>query len=121
MSERGGYEYQGTTRKQREYIYDRDGIDNPEDYEVHHILPVTYAIALLGMAREEINSPENLIALPFDEHRALHRPPHEIGDWRETREPYWNTERDEELKQLAEERTRAFEAQGNIFPGKRGV
>jgi hypothetical protein len=101
MSEREGYVYQGTTKKQREYIYERDGVENPEEYEVHHIIPVAYAIALLGMTREQVNDPYNLIALPYDEHRAIHKPPHEVRGWKDRQEKYWHDERDEELKEIA--------------------
>lgn len=111
-----GYVYQGAKKKHKQYIYERDGVDNPEDYEVHHILPVAYAIALLGMALEDVNVPENLIALTIPEHKALHKPPHEIGNWRETGEPYWNTQRDEELKEIARLRTFLHEQQGKTFP-----
>jgi hypothetical protein len=115
------YDRPPLSKAEREWVYKAHGIDNPENYEIHHIVPVAYAIALLGMAREEINAPENLIPLPEDEHREIHKPPHEIRGWLERREPYWNTDRDEELKQQATERTRAYEQQGNIFPGKRSV
>lgn len=109
------------SKGQRQWLFEAHGIDNPEDYELHHITPVYYAIALLGLAREEINAPENLIPLPKEEHRAIHKPPHEIRGWQERQEPYWNTERDEELRQQATDRARAYEQQGNIFPGRRGV
>ena len=52
--ERTGYVYQGTKPKHRQYIYERDEIDNPAEYEVHHILSVAYAVALLGMTRFRI-------------------------------------------------------------------
>lgn len=109
------------SKAQRQWVYDAHGIDNPEEYELHHIVPVFYAIALLGLAREEINAPENLIPLPKDEHRAIHKPPHEIRGWLDREEPYWHTDNDEEYKQEAVEKTRAFEQQGNIYPGRRSV
>lgn len=120
MAERDGYRPY-LYKQERQWIYERDGVEDPAEYELHHIVPVLYAVALLGLAREEINAPENLIALPKPEHRAIHKPPHEIGNWIETEEPYWHTERDDELKQIAQERTQAFESQGNIFPGRRRV
>lgn len=115
----GEYVYRGATKKQKQWILERDGVDNSEEYNVHHIIPVAYAIAVLGMAIEDINVPENLIALPVEEHRALHKPPHELGDWETTHDPYWHDQRDEELKEIARIRTMLFEEQGKKFPGKR--
>jgi hypothetical protein len=109
MSERRGYE---PTKRERKYILERDGL-TADEAEVHHIVPIAYAIALLGMAREDINHPLNLIALPKPEHRAIHKPPHQIGNWRETGDPYWNTHRDEELREIAALRTMLLNDQNN--------
>lgn len=122
VMERGEYAYPHPTKKQKEWIRQRDEAD--EDFEIHHILPAYYAIALLGLAIEEVNAPENLIAIPKDLHRpphGIHLLPHEVKDRLERGEKYWNDQWDDELRQQALERTRAFEEQGNIFPGKRSV
>lgn len=115
MFEREGYEL---TKKQKAWVLERDGYQ-PGEAEIHHIVPIAYAVTFLGLTRGEINDPELLIALLSDVHRSIHKPPHEMGDWRETGEPYWNTENDVKYIEQAMERTRVFEEQGNIFPGKR--
>lgn len=115
MSERRGYE---PTQKQKDWILERDGYTS-EEAQVHHIVPIAYAVAFLGLTRDEINDPELLIALLNDIHRATHKPPHEMGNWRETGEPYWHTENDVKYIEEAMERTRIFKEQGNIYPGNR--
>jgi len=60
------------------------------------------------MAEWEINDFTNLLPLPENEHHKLHKPPHLMGDWKVTEEPYWNTDNDEEYKERALAAVRAY-------------
>lgn len=82
------------------------GIEDNEDYEIHHIVPVAYAIAVLGMADWEINNFTNLIPLPKEEHHSLLG--HVPKDWMETEQPYHNNQNDDIYRERALEAVRAW-------------
>lgn len=111
------YRYKGASKSLKRYVLERDGA-NAKDYEVHHILPVYYAVAMLGLSYEEVNHPHNLVAIPKDLHRpthGIHLLPHEVKSKISSGEKYWNTQHDEELARQARENTQRFESQGHVY------
>lgn len=106
----GDYKRPELTRKERKYLgklYPEpinldDTIELTGIPELHHLVPVYYAMSVLRWSPEDINSPLNVIALDRAFHKKrIHLPPNEVKERIEHDEPYWNTEYDEALRLIA--------------------
>jgi hypothetical protein len=101
--------------------------------EVHHIVPVAWAIRIKGWKSYEYNDLANLVLIDSNNHRRIiHEPTLRlhyayvcrdydtiraeseiVSDKINNEQPYWNTFYDDQLKEIAETRTEEFRKRNN--------
>ena len=112
------------TQRQKIWLLERDdyrcqlnGCRNTKNLEGHHIIPATFAMAVLEWTKEQINSPFNGIILCGKCHRPkIHRGTvikytNKAKIYRQKfldKRPYWNTAFDDIMKQTAKNRTTQY-------------
>lgn len=133
------------TKRQREWILARSeydlGVvssewsgDQHKRFEVHHIVPVSWATHHLGETPDEYNNPHRLIVLTQPEHHTIHPDiiPAIENYWRDKKSfekvfrerrrlidrgvKYWVATHDKSFTNIAHRRTVAFMRLGNAWP-----